>query len=255
MDATKKLHTIRQGHGSRLVLVHGFTQTARCWGSLSGNLAADHEVVAVDAPGHGGSSEIQASLSQGGDLIAKAGGAGTYIGYSMGGRFVLHSALQNPQFVHALVLIGATAGLRSPQEQAQRRQEDEQRAQHIENIGVSAFLEEWLRLPLFGGLPPEAACIAERETNTAAGLASSLRLAGTGTQEPSWDRLGTLAMPTLVIAGEQDTKFMALGKEIAKLIGPNATFGSISNAGHTAHLEQPEQFNLVLRQWLLKHGL
>src|ERR1019366_8418989 len=51
---------------------------------------------------------------------------------------------------------------------------------------------------------PEAAGRADRLTNTAGGLAASLRLAGTGTMEPLWDRLAGLTMPVLVVAGELD---------------------------------------------------
>ena len=57
------LHAERRGTGPPLVLVHGFTQTGRCWGPEADALAADHEVVLVDAPGHGRSAEIMAGLA------------------------------------------------------------------------------------------------------------------------------------------------------------------------------------------------
>src|SRR3954451_1217218 len=53
------IHVETTGSGSpRLVLVHGFTQTGRSWGPIAGDLAADHEVVIVDAPGHGDSAVV-----------------------------------------------------------------------------------------------------------------------------------------------------------------------------------------------------
>jgi len=58
---------------------------------------------------------------------------------------------------------------------------------------------------MFGDVPAEANGIDERKRNTAAGLASSLRLAGTGTQTPLWDRLGELRMPVLVVTGDIST--------------------------------------------------
>ena len=54
------LHSERNGTGPRVVLVHGFTQTGRCWGPIADDLEADHEVVRVDAPGHGGSADVEA---------------------------------------------------------------------------------------------------------------------------------------------------------------------------------------------------
>lgn len=244
------LHTDILGAGPRVALVHGFTQTRRCWGPIAADLGGDHELVLVDAPGHGLSAHVEADLVDGGALIADAGGPATYVGYSMGGRFVLHTALARPDVVERLVLIGATAGLESADERALRVAEDEARASHLEEIGLSAFLDEWLALPLFAGLSDEAACRDERLENTVAGLAGSLRLAGTGTQVPTWDRLATLDMPILVVAGELDAKFTALGHRLVESVGPNATFVGIEGAGHTAHLEQPGRFLSVLRDWL-----
>jgi 2-succinyl-6-hydroxy-2,4-cyclohexadiene-1-carboxylate synthase len=243
------LHADRVGSGPRLVLVHGFTQTRRCWGPIERDLAADHELVLVDAPGHGRSSEVRADLVDGGGMIAEAGGGGIYLGDSMGGRFALHAALDRPDLVEGLVLIGATAGLESASERAARVAEDEARARRIEAIGVDAFLDEWLALPLFAGLDEAAACRTERLENTPAGLASSLRLAGTGSQTPTWDRLGELTMPVLVVAGSLDIKFAALGRRLVDGIGTNATFATIDEAGHTAHLEQPDRFLDILRGW------
>jgi pimeloyl-ACP methyl ester carboxylesterase len=86
------------------------------------------------------------------------------------------------------------------------------------------------------------------------GLASSLRLAGTGTQEPLWGRLGSLAMPVLVTAGEHDAKFTALARRLVDSIGTNARMAVVPGAGHAAHLEQPEAFLALVRSWLADHG-
>lgn len=241
-----------EGIGPRLVLVHGFTQTARCWGPLAAGLAADHEVVRVDAPGHGGSAGLRADLRGTADLLAELGPA-TFLGYSMGGRMCLETALCHPEAVEALVLVSATAGIDDEDERAARRASDEALAQRIEAEGVDAFLEDWLALPLFAGLPPEAQCLDERRTNTSAGLAGSLRLAGTGTQTPSWDRLGALTMPVLVVAGAADAKFTALAHRVADAIGDNATLVVVPDAGHTTHLEAPNAFVSTLRPWLAAH--
>jgi 2-succinyl-6-hydroxy-2,4-cyclohexadiene-1-carboxylate synthase len=254
-DHRPTLHSETLGTGPRLAMVHGFTQTHRCWGPISVELAAHHELVLIDAPGHGASADVALDLLEGGRRLAEVCGPATYLGYSMGGRFVLHTALERPDVVRGLVLIGATAGLEDPDDRAARIADDEARAARIESIGVEAFVDEWLSLPIFAGLSSEAACRGERLVNTAAGLASSLRLAGTGTQVPNWDRLPTLDMPVLVTAGADDHKFVSLGQRITAAIGSNAVFAAIEGAGHTAHLEQPERFLQVLRSWLDQHRL
>jgi 2-succinyl-6-hydroxy-2,4-cyclohexadiene-1-carboxylate synthase len=249
------LHAEREGSGPRLVLVHGFTQTGRCWGPEASDLARDHEVIRVDAPGHGGSADVLAGLRTGGRLIADQGGRATYLGYSMGARFCLHIALSNPELVSGLVLVGGTAGIDDPAERAARREQDLRTAARIRAEGLEAFLDAWLRQPLFADLSPAQAFRAERLTNTVDGLVSSLEQAGTGAQDPSWDKLGRLAMPVLVVVGARDDKFAALGERIVGAIGPNATFAAVPDAGHAAHLEQPEAFLAVLRPWLAAHDL
>jgi 2-succinyl-6-hydroxy-2,4-cyclohexadiene-1-carboxylate synthase len=104
-----------------------------------------------------------------------------------------------------------------------------------------------LAQPLFAGLPAEA---RGGRTTDATGMASSLRLAGTGTQEPLWDRLGGLSMPVLVVAGERDAKFRALGQRLVGTIGANAELMLVPDAGHAAHLEQPGAFVALVRPWL-----
>lgn len=236
----------------RLVLVHGFTQTHRSWDPLLSALA-EHDVVAVDAPGHGAATDEHLSLRDGGAWLARTGGPGIYIGYSMGGRFCLHAALEEPSLVRGLVLVSATGGIDDADERAARRASDDALARRIEAIGVPAFVHEWLEQPLFAGLDPSRRGIDDRLRNTAAGLASSLRLAGTGTQSPLWDRLTEVPAPALVVAGADDVKFVALGERLAAAL-PHAELAIVEGAGHTVHLEQPERFLDVLLAWLQRHG-
>ena len=250
-----QLHAEREGRGPPIVLVHGFTQTRRCWGPEAQELATDHEVIRVDAPGHGRSADVLAGLRTGGRLIADQGGWATYLGYSMGARFCLHLALANPELVAGLVLIGGTAGIEDDAERTARQAQDLATAERLERDGLEAFLDAWLDQPLFAGLPPERAFRAERLENTVEGLRSSLDQAGTGSQDPSWHKLHRLPMPVLVLAGERDTKFAALAERMAQAIGDNATLALVPDAGHAAHLEQPEAFLAILRPWLSQHGL
>lgn len=221
------------------MLVHGFTQTSASWGPIAAALV-DHgaEVVLVDLPGHGGSGGTSADLPGTADLVARTCGAATYVGYSLGGRVCLHLATRHPQLVTGLALVGATPGLVNADERTARRAADEALADRIEVIGVDAFLEEWTSLPLFGALHPTDADLAARRANTPAGLADSLRRCGTGTQQPLWDRLGTLAMPVLAMAGARDAKFLAIAQQIATTV-PHGRFRPIADADHAAHLQQP----------------
>lgn len=237
---------------TRVVLVHGFTQTGASWEPIAARLrAAGHEVLTPDVAGHGG--KPAASLPEAADALAGECGEAVYAGYSMGGRLCLHVALQRPSSVKGLVLLGATAGIDDPRERNKRRHADELLATRLEAIGLDAFLDEWLAQPLFAGLTPSAADLAGRRANTTGGLAGALRLAGTGAQEPLWDRLGqigTLGIPTLVLAGELDGKFKALANRLAAAVGPAASTAWVPGAGHAAHLERPGEFLALVEPFL-----
>jgi 2-succinyl-6-hydroxy-2,4-cyclohexadiene-1-carboxylate synthase len=248
--ARSSIHTEAFGRGApRLVLVHGFTQTGRSWAVIADDLAGDHEVVVVDAPGHGRST-VAGDFTAGAEAIADAAGPGVYIGYSMGARYTLGAALARPDIVVGVVLLGVNPGIEDPVERAARRAGDEELADRIEQHGVDAFLTLWLAQPMFATLPADAADVAERRRNTAAGLAASLRTAGAGAQPVLWDRAGGLGMPVLVLAGERDEKFVAIGRRFAREVGAAARFETIPGAGHAAHLEQPVAFLAMVRAWL-----
>lgn len=250
------LPTRRRGdHGRTVVLLHGFTQTMASWDDVAADLAADHRVVTVDAPGHGGASAIRTDLSEGGRLVARSAACGVHVGYSMGGRLALRLALDHPEHVEALVLLGTTAGIDDPLDRVERRRADHALADRIEADGVRPFLDDWLANPLFDGVGLTDGDRAARLANDPRGLAASLRLAGTGTMEPPWwDQLGRLTMPTLVVAGARDAKFCGLGRRLVDGIGDNARFVSIQDAGHAAHLQCPGVFADLVRRFVAELG-
>ena len=149
--------------------------------------------------------------------------------------------LAQPGLVERLVLVSTTAGIEDARERAERRAADERLAAEIERDGVEAFAAKWERGSLFAGQPLEVAraARAERLAWEAAALAGVLRSLGTGTMEPVWGRLGELTMPAVVLAGERDAKFRALGERLAAAL-PAAELRIVEGAGHALHLERPD---------------
>lgn len=236
------------GSGTPIAFVHGFTQTKDSWLPILNALTTPVLATLIDAPNHGESSE-SLTLQQASEAIADMAEGCTLVGYSMGARMSLMAALHSPRSFTRLVLISGTAGLNSEEERQQRRDSDEKLAQHIEEIGVEDFIDEWLRNPLFAGLSRDSARIEDRLTNTAQGLATSLRLCGTGTQPPLWDLLHTLTMPVLLIAGDKDPKFCAIAERMHSLL-PDSELHIHSGVGHTVHLEDTAGCAAVLDDWL-----
>ena len=252
------LHTETAGNpdGSPVVLLHGFTQTGRLWGDFGRILGRTHRLVLVDLPGHGGSGAVAAGLVEGSGLVVRTAraalGDGPFdlLGYSLGARVALHAALGEPGAVGRLVLIGATGGIEDPAAAAARRARDEELARGLETSGdVGAFVHRWLQAPMFAGLDPSASGVAERLRNTPAGLASSLRLAGTGTQSPLWGRLGGVRSAALVLAGAADPRFAAHAARLASTM-PLAVHSLVPGARHAAHLHQPAVTARLVTSWL-----
>ena len=247
------LSTVERGEGPPVVLVHGFTQNAGTWWPLVEPLEKTNRLVAVDAPGHGGSAEVEADLAGGADLmVASVPAPAAWIGYSMGGRYALHAVLRHPAAISRLVLVSTTGGIDEAEERAARRRSDATLADRVESEGVESFIEWWAAQPMFSTLTPQAARLEDRAAKaSAAGLASSLRLAGAGSQRPLWKALPAIEIRMLVIAGALDKKYVALSERIVEAVGPNARLHVMSGAGHACHLERPEEFIRAVREFLV----
>ena len=236
------------GEGPHVAFVHGFTQTSKSWDQVVHDLPS-FACTTIDAPGHGVSPDGARTLIQCGNDIADTMFPGSLVGYSMGARMCLHTALQQPHVVQKLVLISGTAGIEEHIERTQRVASDGNLADHIESVGVPEFITEWLANPMFAGLSTESAQLNERLTNTASGLANSLRYAGTGTQTPLWSRLHELTMPVLLVAGEQDKKFSNIAERMHSMI-PHSRLYIVPECGHTVHLEKHASFMQILIDFL-----
>lgn len=247
-----------------LVLLHGFTGSAASWGDHLATFAAyGMDVVALDMLGHGESDapddserysieHCQQDILDTMEALGIEEGEATLLGYSMGGRIALYTSFSG--FFRALILESTSAGLVSEYEQEQRRASDEVLAQRIEREGVAAFVNYWEQLPLFASqqsLPPEVRekLHNQRLSNNATGLANSLRGVGTGAHPALYDKLSSLDIPVLLIAGELDTKFCTIARQMAASL-PHVQLAIVPNAGHTVHLEQPEIFDRLVRDFI-----
>lgn len=251
------------GQGPALLLLHGFTGSLHTWDPFLPELARHFRVIAVDLPGHGGTDapgdperyRMERCIA---DLLAILDGLGVdrtaVLGYSMGGRVALHLAAAAPQRVEGLIVESGSPGIADAAERAARIASDRALADFIEREGVAAFVERWERLPLFAsqaGLPEpvRASLRAQRLRNRAAGLANSLWGMGAGVQPPLHDRLADLTMPTLLIAGELDEKYVRIVTDMAAHM-PNARTAVVPGAGHAVHLERPTEFLRVVTAFL-----
>jgi 2-succinyl-6-hydroxy-2,4-cyclohexadiene-1-carboxylate synthase len=251
------------GQGPPVVLLHGFTGSARSWGPVVDALAPEFTTLAFDIVGHGQSDSPEAldhyrmpRVVE--DLVRLLRVVGyqraTWLGYSMGARTALQVAVLHPEVVSALILEGGSPGLRTVDEREARIASDDLLAGRLEHDGVEPFIDYWQSIPLFASHAslPKAVWDAQRVgrlRNSPRGLANSLRGMGTGAQEPLHDRLHEVNVPALVMAGQHDIRYTDIAREMAHAM-PDATMQVIEGGGHAAHLEQPDRFNALVLDFL-----
>ncbi len=232
-----------------LVLLHGFGGTRRAWDGVVERLEPErYRPLALDLPGHGEragqrpisfESCVESVLSQAPPSFALCG-------YSLGGRVALHVALAASERVDRLVLVSASPGIADAAERQTRREADEQLARRLEEEPFERFITAWRAQPLFAQDPPRVAAHAAAlmRRNQPRALAAAMRGLGAGAMEPLWDRLGELAMPVDLVAGERDARYVALARRALPLLR-NARLTVLAGA-HVLPLEDPEGLAAVL---------
>ncbi len=255
-----------EGSGPPVLLLHGFTGSHQSWDAVASNLSASYTVVRPDLPGHAASvvgkdqpwsmDTVVFSLFR----LMRELGFPTFscVGYSMGGRVALSMAVKAPARLECLVVESGSPGLQDESLRSLRMKEDNALADRMESIGLLSFVDEWGRKPLFATQEHLPESIKEHQRNIrlshlVTGLAASLRHMGTGVQPPVWDHLAKMSVPTLLITGQSDPKFVDIARKMEGLM-PNAVHREVEDAGHAVHLEQPNVYNQLLLAFLEQHA-
>jgi 2-succinyl-6-hydroxy-2,4-cyclohexadiene-1-carboxylate synthase len=230
--------------------LHGFSQYGDSWRELTALVPGRYRWLTPDLR----ATTLAEAASELLALWAAEGVERTHlVGYSQGGRVALFVAAGHPERLLSLTTIGAHAGL-GGEARAARLAEDLALADRIEREGVDWFAAHWAARPLFAGLGRRGPAFlarldASRRRNDAAHLAATLRGMGAGATKPFWDRLGRITVPTMVVAGAEDERYVELAARLREAI-PNAEVAIVPEAGHAAHLERPVAFAALLARHL-----
>ncbi len=257
-----ELATTVRGTGPPVLLLHGFTTAAAAWAPIVERLEHELTLVCVDLPGHGRSQAPPSGYEFSdcvGDLLESLSGAGIdrccVVGYSMGGRIALGLTVRAPDRVERLLLESASPGIDEAAARARRRDQDEALAAKIASGDFTEFIDRWMQLPLFRS--PSRPAVAQldesrrlRLRNRPAAIAASLRALGTGSQPSYWSELQQLDLPVSLLTGEHDHKFNRIADQMSELL-PRCTRHAIRDAGHTTHLDRPEDFARAVRDFVL----
>jgi 2-succinyl-6-hydroxy-2,4-cyclohexadiene-1-carboxylate synthase len=223
-----------------VLFIPGFMQRGDSWRPVAELLPESYPSRLLDHAEHsfeGRMAEIAEAAAPGPD-----GRLPVLVGYSLGGRLALRAALREPDSFSGVVVVGSTAGIEEGPLRLTRAEADEKLASWMEAMPIEDIASLWERQPLFAD---QSDALVEQQrpgrlSHDPRSLALLLRTAGQGTLEPVWHELRSLELPLLAIAGARDEGYAAAVKRIAAT-APNGRAVIVENAGHAAHLQQPQE--------------
>jgi 3-oxoadipate enol-lactonase len=234
------------GEGPPIVLLHEGVVDSRIWEPVVPLLAKRHRVIRYDQRGFGRSPRPEGPYSLVEDLLAVLDTAGleraTLAGASRGGNIALATAVERPERVSALILLGS--GLSGAQldvgwtpEQIARWE----RAEADDDWPAMAELDMEVWAPM-GADPELRAMFVENAVWS--------NSEDPATDEPVADRVSGIAAPTLVITGGRDVRGINdIGDRLAREI-PGARSAVIQEADHMIPWRAPEELSHLVLDFL-----
>lgn len=241
------------GQGDPTVWLHGFTLDHRMWRPQIEYFAPSYRLILPDARGHGRSDITPSGYSRADrveDLVRLADILKIerfhLIGLSMGGSTAVGFALKHPDRVRSLSLISTGVAGYGAGKKLDRLDEIGRKA------GPTAARDKWMEWALAWYREPSRAAIGEFmremiEQYSGAVWADPMR--GRYPREYDLDRVASLTLASLIVAGELDRVFIPLARQLHRLI-PDSRLIVYPETGHMVNLERPDKLNADLKVFL-----
>ncbi|WP_293679031.1 alpha/beta fold hydrolase [uncultured Phenylobacterium sp.] len=244
-DGVNLYYEVHGDKGPVILLTHGYSATSQMWAGQVEPLTKDHRLVIWDMRGHGQSDSPEepslysepATVADMAALLDKVGARTAIVGgLSLGGYMSLAFNRVHPERVEALLIIDTGPGYKNDEAREGWNKTSLRTAERYETEGLAVL----------------SAGSAERRTAThrsAKGLALAARGMLTQRDAAVISSLPDIKAPSIVVVGSDDTPFLAASDYMAAKI-PGCRKAVINNAGHAANIDQPEQFNDAILNFL-----
>lgn len=247
----------KHGHGRTLVFLHAFPLSKEMWRAQIDDLGREWRVIALNARGVGETSpfdsapSIEQSAHDLAELLEEMRIAEpiSLCGLSMGGYAALAFARLYPQRLDALILCDTKATADNEEARAKRDETiafcETHSAQEIIERQLPALLGTTTRATRMNVVAKVQEIARVLDPQSLAHWTLAMR-----DRPDSSPLLAKIAVPTLVLCGDEDAlsppeEMKAMAAQI-----PNSTFHVIHQAGHLSNLEHPTEFNKVLKTFL-----
>ncbi len=244
------------GKGQPLLFIHGLASDSASWEKQVSTFSEHYRVVTFDLRGHGRSSKSPGSYSIKTLVVDTLQlmktlqlGPVYIVGHSLGGMIGIQLSTIMPEMVKGLVIVNGyfegcvrtfADGVECLKHIAINR------LRRTQNKGLNLSIH-----PCPNGKQQLVHPIIKRLASHS-GLAyvrTFLALLGWSAKH----NLEKIRCPVLVIASEQDFVPVTVKEAyLAKI--PRAELVVVPNSGHAVHREQPEKFNHILMEFLMKHS-
>lgn len=238
------------GSGELLLFLHGIRGNRRNWaGQIAFFSNRGYKAAAWDARGYGDSDDYGAAL-QFDDFTADVLRLAEHfkakklhlVGLSMGGRIARNFALRYPERLHSLTLISSSPGFDALSPEGIKRFITDRRSDTPPSLRR-----------LLGSRPNHAAYEELLDSVSRIHQASYQKTLEASVAQDRAAPIERISLPTLVMAGEEDTVYPPeVAREMARRI-PGAELVMFDRTGHLANLEQPERFNKAVLDFLSRH--
>ncbi|MGX7706603.1 alpha/beta fold hydrolase [Methylobacterium sp. Gmos1] len=259
-----QLHVEEAGEGTPILFIHEFGGNHASWEPQLQYFSRRHRCITYAARGYP-PSDVPESLDAysqaiaADDAVAVLDGLGIdkahIVGLSMGGFCTVHVGLRYPERALSLTVAGAGYGCEKEFEDYFRGVSLEV-ADNFETQGAREFAKIYAlgasRVQFQNKDPRGWQVFADRlATHSDKGAAMTMR--GVQARRPSFydleDELKRMAVPTLVMVGDEDDHCLQPGIFLKKTI-PACGLSVFPKTGHTLNLEEPAAFNALVSEFL-----
>lgn len=240
------------GEGPLVLFLHGIRGNRQNWNAQIEALSREgFKAAAWDARGYGDSDDYEGALNFRdhfvGDVlrVAEHFGAKKFhlVGLSMGGRIARNVAIYHSDRLHSLTVVNANPGFNSMSADAVRRFVTERKTRTPDSIRK-----------LLGANPRKGAYEELVQSIDRIRDESYRKTLEASVAQDRDAPVENIRVPVLIVYGEQDTVYPPeLARAMAARI-PGAELAMMKGAGHLANLEQPEEFNRLLLEFLSRHN-